>query len=83
MGGVASCVGPIGHPRSFPSTDQTVNLVADDFGPIGRAWREAGLEATDLETVIRAMLAGEYSNPLRVIGFNTAEAWSEDVSENI
>jgi len=70
-------------PSIVPSTDQTVYLVADDFGPIGRAWREADLEATDLETVIRNLLAGEYSSPIRVIGFNTAEGWSEDVSEDI
>ncbi|WP_338695812.1 MULTISPECIES: hypothetical protein [unclassified Bradyrhizobium] len=52
-------------------------------GPIGKAWREANLKTTDLETVIRGMLAGEYASPIRVIGFNTAERWSEDVSEDI
>jgi len=28
-------------------------------------------------------MAGEYSDPVRVIGFNTAERWSEDVSEDV
>lgn len=70
-------------PSIVPSADQTVYLVADDFGQIGRAWREADLEATDLETVIQDLMAGEYSNPIRVIGFNTAERWSEDVSEDV
>ncbi|WP_166299015.1 hypothetical protein [Bradyrhizobium sp. 2S1] len=70
-------------PSIVPSTDQIVYLVADDFGPIGKAWREANLKTTDLETVIRGMLAGEYASPIRVIGFNTAERWSEDVSEDI
>jgi hypothetical protein len=28
--------------------DETVYLVADDFGRIGRAWREADYEAADL-----------------------------------
>ena len=37
-------------PSIVPSTDQTVYLVAEDFGPIGSAWREADLEATDLGT---------------------------------
>ena len=32
--------------------DQTVYLVAEDFGKLGRAWREADYETTDLETVI-------------------------------
>jgi hypothetical protein len=27
-------------PPIVPGDDQTVYLVADDFGPIGRAWRE-------------------------------------------
>ena len=63
--------------------DQTVYLVADDFGRIGRAWREADYVAADLETVIQDLLAGEFSNPIRVIAFNTSERWSEDVSEDV
>ena len=64
-------------------TDQTVYLEADDFGKHGRAWREADLEATDLERVIQDLLSGEYKQPIRVIAFNTVERWSEDVSEDI
>ncbi len=63
--------------------DETVYLVADDFCRLGRAWREADCETTDLETVIRDLLTGPYSNPFRVIAFNTAERWSEDVSEDV
>jgi hypothetical protein len=70
-------------PSIVPSNDQTVYLVADDFGPNGRAWRETDLETTDLETVIDGLLAGEFSNPIRVVAFNMAEHWSEDVSEDI
>jgi hypothetical protein len=33
--------------------DETIYLVADDFGRLGRAWREVDYEATDLETVIQ------------------------------
>jgi hypothetical protein len=29
------------------------------------------------------MLAGEFSSPVRVVAFNTAERWSEDVSEDV
>ena len=29
------------------------------------------------------MLSGEYKNPIRVIAFNTADRWSENVSEDI
>ena len=63
--------------------DQTVYLVAEDFGRLGRAWREADYEATDLETVLQDLMSGQYSNPIRVIAFNTAERWSEDVSEDV
>jgi hypothetical protein len=61
--------------------DNTVCLVADDFGQLGRAWRETDYERIDLETVIQDLLTGQYSNPIRAIAFNTAEWWSEDVSE--
>ena len=64
--------------------DQTVYLVADDFGKYGRAWRETDCDTTDFETVIQDLLSGEYNNdPIRVIAFNTAEHWSEDVSEDV
>jgi hypothetical protein len=45
--------------------DQTVYLVAEDFGKNGQAWRETDFEAADLETVIQNLLSGEYSNPIR------------------
>jgi hypothetical protein len=51
--------------------DQSVYLVVDDFGDLGRCWRETDVEATDLETVITDMLDGQYNSPVRVIGFNT------------
>jgi hypothetical protein len=63
--------------------DQTVYLVADDFGKVGRAWRETDYEASDLEAIVQDLLTGQYSNPIRVIAFNTAERWSEDVSEDV
>jgi hypothetical protein len=28
-------------------------------------------------------MSGQYSNPVRVIAFNTVEHWAEDVSEDI
>jgi hypothetical protein len=56
--------------------DQTVYLVAEDFGQLGRAWREADYEQTDLETVIQDLLSGQYNNPIRVVAFNTEERWS-------
>jgi hypothetical protein len=63
--------------------DQDVYLVVDDFGRLGRAYRETDVEATDLEAVIVDMLDGQYKNPVRVVGFNTAEKWSQDVSADV
>lgn len=63
--------------------DQTVYLVADDLGKLGAVWRETDYETTDLETVITDLLTGQCQNPIRVIAFNTAERWSQDVSEDI
>jgi hypothetical protein len=63
--------------------DQTVYLVADDLGKVGQAWIEAHIEITGLETVIQDLLAGQYTNPIRIIAFNTAERWSEDVSADV
>jgi hypothetical protein len=72
-------------PSIIPTDDdQTVYLVAEDFGKLGRAWRETDYEeATDLETVIQDLLSGQYNNPIRVVAFNTEERWSEDVSEDV
>jgi hypothetical protein len=50
---------------SIVPADQIIYLVLDDFGDIGRCWREAGVEATDLATVITDMLRGEYNDPVR------------------
>jgi hypothetical protein len=63
--------------------DQTVYLVESDFGGLGRAFAETDCEHADLETTITALLEGQYNHPVRVVAFNTAERWSEDVSEDI
>lgn len=63
--------------------DQNVYLVMDDFGRKGRSWRETDVETTDLETVIADLLDGQYNNPVRVVAFNTAEKWSQDVSGDV
>jgi hypothetical protein len=64
-------------PSIVPGEDQTVYLV------LGRCWRETGVEAAALESVITDLLEGQYHNPVRVVGFNTAEGWSRDVSVGV
>ena len=63
--------------------DQNVYLAVDDFGRKGRAYREADVEATDLETVIADLLDRQHNNPVRRVSFNTAEKWSQDVSADV
>jgi hypothetical protein len=63
--------------------DQTDYFVVDDFGRNGRAYRETDVETADLETVIVNLLDSQYSNPVRVVAFNTFEGWSQDVSADI
>jgi hypothetical protein len=72
-------------PSIVPSgEDQNVYLLLDQFGGrLGRAWRETDEEDTDFETLIRHLLEGQYSNPVRVVAFNTAEGWSRDVSDDV
>jgi hypothetical protein len=65
------------------SNDQNVYLVVDDFGRLGRAYRETDVEEADLETVITGLMSGQFKDPIRVVAFNTVERWSEDVSEDV
>jgi hypothetical protein len=72
-------------PSIVPSgEDQDVYLLLDQFGGrLGRAWRETDGADTGFETLIRHLLEGQYSHPVRVVAFNTAEGWSRDVSEEV
>jgi hypothetical protein len=63
--------------------DRDVCLVVSDLGRRGRAYCETDVEATDLETVIQDLLDGQYSDPIRVVSFNTAEGWSRDISADV
>ena len=68
-------------PDSF---DRDIYLVLDDFGDrLGWAWPETDVADTDRATVIRHLLEGQYSSPVRIVAFNPAEGWSRDVTEDI
>ena len=75
--------------RTSPSivphgADQDTYLVLDDFGGrLGCAWRETDADSADRETLIRELLNGQYSNPVRIVAFNTSEGWSRDVTVEI
>ena len=63
--------------------DQTIYLVVNNFRHLGTAFTETDVEQANLETVITDLMSGQYSDPVRVVAFNTAEHWAEDVSEDI
>jgi hypothetical protein len=70
-------------PPLYPKDDVTAYIVVEDFGDLGRAFLETDLAEADLGSIVRNMISGEYTDPLRVIAFNTVEGWSRDVSEEI
>lgn len=70
-------------PPLVPDADHTTHMVLCDFEQLGTAYVETGPEAADEESIVRRMLEGQYSKPIRVIAFNVAEGWSRDVSIDI
>lgn len=73
----------IGSPSIIPQGDnQTVYIVLDDFVANGRAYLRTDANRADLEAVV-GMLKGQFNNPLRVVGFNTADGWSLDASADV
>jgi len=67
---------PSGH-------DQTFYIVVNNYGKLGPAFAETDLGEADLETTITDLMSGQYSDPVRVVAFNTSEHWSEDASEDV
>jgi hypothetical protein len=63
--------------------DVTVHIVLNDSGAPGRAYVETDEAEADEATIVENILSGQYSRPLRVVAFNTAEGWARDVTEDI
>src|ERR1700730_11516432 len=71
-------------PSIVPSgDDQTVYLVINNFENLVTAFSESDVDKADLETLIGDLMSGQYSDPVRVVAFNTAEHWAEDASEDV
>src|ERR1700729_1323166 len=70
-------------PARYTENDVTAYIVLEDFGDLGRAFRETDIAEANHDTIVRNMISGEYEDPLRVVAFNTVEGWSRDVSEEI
>jgi len=63
--------------------DVDVYVVLDDFGSIGRSYRETAEEGADRESLIRDLMGGQYNNPVRIVCFNTAQGTSRDATSEI
>ena len=71
-------------PSIVPSgRDQTLYLVINNYGNLGPAFAETDVGEADLETTINDLMSGQYSDPVRVVAFNTIEHWAEDASEDV
>jgi hypothetical protein len=71
-------------PSIAPSgPDQTVYIVLDDLGRLGRAYCQTEVDRSDLESIIDDLVLGRYNDPVIVVAFNLAERWSQDVSEDV
>ena len=70
-------------PSIVPQDDDTIYLVEDDYGKLGRCWRETGEDRTGRMAVVEDLLKGEFNDPVRVVAFNPREGWSRDVSREI
>jgi len=63
--------------------DRTVHIIVDDLGKLGCVYGEAEANEAGVEKIITDLLSGQYSNPTRIVTFNTLENWSQDVSWEI
>ena len=77
------CVRRTRVPLAPGEPDVTVHIVLNDFGPLGSAYVETDEAEADEATIVENILSGQYSHPVRVVAFNTAERWARDVTEDI
>ena len=70
-------------PLAPDEADVIVHIVLNDFDDLGRAYAETDEAQADEATIVENILSGQYSRPLRVVAFNTAQGWSRDVTEDI
>ena len=58
-------------------------IVVNHYGRFGTAFAETDLDRANYETTIADLIAGQHSDPLRVIMFNPETNRSEDVSHMV
>jgi hypothetical protein len=70
------------RPASF-TPEQDLHFVLCDFGRSGQAYTETDPTQADASTIVRNLLDGQYSRPVRVLALNVEEGWVRDVSQVI
>ena len=61
--------------------DQTIYVVVEAHRSHAPHDVAGKAERTDIETVISDLLAGQFSDPIEALAFNTIEHWRDDLSE--
>ncbi len=64
-------------------TERDIYIVLEDFGHLGRAWRETDETKADRATLLQYLREGQYEHPVRIVAFNAAQGWSRDVTDEI
>jgi hypothetical protein len=63
--------------------EQDLHFVLCDFSRSGQAYVETDPSQADASTIVRNLLEGQYTRPVRVLALNVEEGWVRDVSEVI
>jgi hypothetical protein len=59
--------------------EQDLHFVLCDFGHSGQAYVETDPTEADASTIVRNLLEGQYTRPIRVLALNVEEGWVRDV----
>ena len=70
-------------PSIVPGTPEDYYIVVNHYGRFGTAFAETDLDRANYETTIADLMAGQHSDPLRVVMFNTDTDGAGDVSHAI
>jgi hypothetical protein len=67
-------------PSLVPGAPEGYYIVINRYGRFGTAFAETSLDRADYKTTIADLIAGQHSDPLRVVRFNPDTDRAEDVS---
>ena len=67
-------------PSLVPGAPEGYYIVINRYGRFGTAFAETNLDRADYETTIADLIAGQHSDPLRVVRFNPDADRAGDVS---